>query len=122
MKRLPGVTALLFALGGTTAMAAEITVLSAGAVEPGLAKLAEQFQRETGHQVKIQFGTAPQLAKRLSDGDAADILIAPPGVIEEQVKSGKIAADGRVTVGRVGAGVTVRDGMPHPDIATVDAL
>ena len=121
MKRLHFVALALWAIGGA-AMAAEIKVLSAGAVEPGLVRLAEAFRRETGQEVKIQFGTAPQLAKRLADGEAADILIAPPAVVDEQVKSGKVAAGGRVTVGRVGVGVTVRAGAPDPNIATVDAL
>ncbi len=121
MKRLHFVALALWAIGGA-AMAAEIKVLSAGAVEPGLVRLAEAFRRETGQEVKIQFGTAPQLAKRLADGEAADILIAPPAVVDEQVKSGKVVADGRVVVGRVGVGVTVRAGVPDPNIATVDAL
>src|SRR5882672_3733526 len=88
----------------------EISVLSAGAVEPGLAKAAEQFRRDTGHPVKIQYGTAPQLAKRLADGEKADILIAPPGVIDAQVKAGKVSAQGGAPVGRVGVGVVVRSG------------
>jgi len=45
--------------------AAEIKVLSAGAVEPGLHAFAVLAKRETGHDLKIQFNTAPQIAKRL---------------------------------------------------------
>ena len=103
-------------------MGAEIKILSAGAIEPGLAKLTEQFRRDTGHRVKIQFGTAPQLARRLADGESADVLIAPPSVLEAQVKTGKIVADSRVVVGRVGVGVTVRAGAPNPDIGSLDAF
>jgi molybdate transport system substrate-binding protein len=122
MKPLRLVIWLLLALGSGAALAAEIKVLSAGAVEPGLVRLAEQFQRDTGHKVKIQFGTAPELARRLAAGEAADVLIAPPGVVNEQVRNGKIDADSRITVGRVGVGVTVRSGAPEPDIATLEAF
>jgi molybdate transport system substrate-binding protein len=122
MKRRLGFAMLMLSALGSAAMGAEIKVLSAGAVEPGLVKLADQFRRDTGNRVKIQFGTAPQLAKRLADGESADVLIAPPSVVEAQVKTGKIAAEGRVIVGRVGVGVTVRADAPSPDIATLDAF
>ncbi len=104
------------------AEAAEIKVLSAGAVEPGLVKVAEQFRREAGHEVKIQFGTAPQLVKRLAEGEKADLLIAPPAVVDEQVKNGKVAAEGRALVGRVGVGVAVRSSAASPDVSSVDSL
>ncbi len=122
MKKRLGFTMLMLSAFGGAAMGAEIKVLSVGAVEPALVKLADQFRRDTGNRVKIQFGTAPQLAKRLADGESADVLIAPPSVVEAQVKTGKIAAEGRVIVGRVGVGVTVRADAPSPDIATLDAF
>ncbi|MGC2519457.1 MAG: substrate-binding domain-containing protein [Burkholderiales bacterium] len=122
MKLLRFAMLVLLALGSGTALAAEIRVLSAGAVEPGLVKLAEQFQRDTGNKVKIQFGTAPELARRLVAGEAADVLIAPPGVVNEQVRNGKVDADSRITVGRIGVGVAVRFDAPDPDIATLDAF
>ena len=122
MKKRLGFTMLMLSAFGGAAMGAEIKVLSVGAVEPALVKLADQFRRDTGNRVKIQFGTAPQFAKRLADGESADVLIAPPSVVEAQVKTGKIAAEGRVIVGRVGVGVTVRADAPSPDIATLDAF
>ncbi|MEO7403317.1 MAG: substrate-binding domain-containing protein [Burkholderiales bacterium] len=117
------VAIMTFSFGTSAAMAADIKVMSAGAVEPGLEKLAEAFHKTSGHKVIIKYGTAPQLAKRLAEGEAADILIAPPRVLDDQVKAGKVEADGRVAVGRVGVGVTVRSkGGPTPSIDTVDAL
>jgi molybdate transport system substrate-binding protein len=112
---------LLFAFGAT-AGAAEIRVLSAGAVEFGLVKAAEQFQRETGHQVKFTFGTAPQLRQRLGAGEAADILVAPPALVEDFVKAGKVMAEGRAVVGKVGVGIAVREGAAAPDISSPEAF
>ena len=106
----------------STVLAAEVKVLSAGAVEPGLEAFAQQVKRDTGHELKIQFNTAPQIAKRLAAGEVYDILISPPAAIEQAAKDGKVAADSRVPVGRVGAGVIVRAGAPAPNVATVDAL
>jgi molybdate transport system substrate-binding protein len=110
------------ALWSANAMAAEVRVFSAGAVEPGLMKAVEQFKRASGHDVKVQFNTAPQLAKKLSDGEVADILIAPPAVLEEQLKANRIVAESRTMVGKVGAGIIVRSNAAAPNVATVDAL
>jgi len=105
-------------LSGAPAVAAEIKVFSAGAIEPGLMRAIEAFTRASGDTVKVEFNTAPQLATRLAKGDVADLLIAPPAALDQQAKDGRVAADGRVTVGRVGAGVVMRAGLPSPDIAT----
>lgn len=104
------------------ALAADIKVLSAGAVEPGLVGLAEAFRRDTGTEVKITFATAPALRRKVGAGEAADVLIAPPAVVEDFVKAGKVLAEDRATVGRVGVGVAVREGARVPDISTTEGL
>jgi molybdate transport system substrate-binding protein len=113
-------TLLVLCSAAGNAMAAEISVLSAGAIEPGMVKVIDVFRRETGHDVKIAFATAPAIQKRLSGGERADVVIAPPSVLDELAKTGKAAGADRITVGRIGVGVTVRDGAPAPKIATVD--
>jgi molybdate transport system substrate-binding protein len=101
-------------------MAKELKLLSAGAVKPGLVNVIEAFRRETGHDVKVTFATAPEIRKRLGDGEKADVVIAPPTVLDDLVKSGKVAAVDRVVVGRIGVGVMVRNGARLPKITTVD--
>lgn len=113
---------MLCLVAGSLAQAAEIRVLSAGAVEPGLHAFAALAKRETGHDLKIQFNTAPQIAKRLAANEVYDILISPPAAIEQAAKDGKVAADTRVPVGRVGAGIIVRAGAPAPAVTTVEQL
>jgi molybdate transport system substrate-binding protein len=104
------------------ASAAEVKVLSGGAVEPGLHAFAEQVKRELGHDLKIQFNTTPQIVKRLAAGDVYDIVIVTPAVIEQAAKEGKLVADTRAPVGRVGAGIIVRDAAAAPNVGTVDAM
>jgi molybdate transport system substrate-binding protein len=99
-------------------MPAEIRVLSAGAVQPGLVKVIDAFRRETGDDVEVVFATAPAIRKRLSSGETADLVIAPPDLFDELEKTGT-AAD-RNAVGRIGVGVMVRHGAPLPKIATVN--
>jgi len=118
------ILAVVLSFGFMCAMsqAAEIKVLSAGAVEPGLHAFADQVKRELGHDLKIQFNTAPQIAKRLAAGEVYDILISPPAAIEQAIKDDKVIAETRVPVGRVGAGIIVRSSAAAPNVATVDAL
>src|SRR5712692_10341778 len=104
-----------------TATAADIRVLSAGAVEPGLVKVADQFRRETSNRVRIQyFAATPQLERRLAVGEPADVLVAPAGLMNDQLRRGKVDAEAHTFIGRVAVGVTVRAGAPDPDIATLD--
>ncbi len=99
--------------------AAEITVLSGGAIEPGLHAAAVAFEKQTRHTVKITFNTTPQSLKRVSGGESFDVVILPPGAIKEI--AGKVE-EGGVNVGRVGMGVLVRPGAPVPDISNAEAI
>jgi molybdate transport system substrate-binding protein len=120
MKSL-AVLGLAASLLGQATTAAEITILSAGAVEPGLKPASLAFEKGTGHTVKIAFAPAPQIRTRIAGGETWDVVIAPPAVLDELAKLGKIENE-RVTLGRVGMGVAVRAGAPMPDISNVEAL
>ena len=103
------------------ARAAELRLLSAGAVELGLVPALAAFQRETGHTVQVEFAAAPAFAARFAAGPAFDLVIATPGVLDGLARAGSVEA-ARVPVGRVGIGVAVRPGATTPDIANVEAL
>jgi molybdate transport system substrate-binding protein len=98
----------------------EIKVLSAGAVAPGMMKVIDAFQRETGHDVKVTFATAPAILNRIGSAEVPDVLVGPPAVLDEWVKAGKADSTHRVVVGRIGVGVMVCDNAPLPKIATAD--
>lgn len=110
---------LACALPGAAA-AADIKVLSATAVAPGLAKIAEQYRKDTKNRLRISYATASQLERRLGGGETADILIGTPGLMNDQLRRNKIEADKHIFLGRVGIGVTIRAGAFDPDIATLD--
>src|SRR5262245_13486283 len=113
------VLAMLLALS-VTASAAELKVLSVGAVQPSLGEVAELFKKETGHNITIQVDTAPGLTKRLASGESADIFIAPPNLVEEAAKSGKANASTKILMARVGIGIAARKDQKL-NIRTVDA-
>ncbi|MSP41286.1 MAG: ABC transporter substrate-binding protein [Deltaproteobacteria bacterium] len=99
-------------------MPREIKILSAGAVQPGLSKVIEAFRRETGDRVTVNFATAPAIRQRLSGGQAPDIVIAPPDLLDEMPQTNRSAT--RVAIGRIGVGVMVRRDAAAMKISTVD--
>lgn len=103
------------------AEAAELTVLSAGAVREIVPELAEQFRRETGHTVRFAFDTAGALRRRAMT-EPADVLIITDAAIDDLARQGVVVPGTRTDIARVGIGVGVRQGAPLPDISTPDAL
>lgn len=117
LRKILAAFALL--LSCQVATAATLMVLSTGAVEPGIRAAAEQFRKDTGHDIRITFQTALEVKKRLEAREVWDLAIATPATIEEQTKAG-LLVDGAVTLGRVGVGIAVRKGANQPSIATVE--
>jgi len=100
----------------------EITVMSGGAVEPGLDFVAAAFQKETGHAVRITYNQGAKGNKRIHDGEIFDVLVATKASIGKNfLGTGKIE-EGGIDIGRVGVGMMVRAGAPVPDISSVEAL
>ena len=104
------------------ASAAEIKVLSAGAFKPVVAALAPDFEKQTGHKVTIDNDTAGGLARRITGGEAFDLVVIPPGGVEPLVKAGKVVDGSAVRLARVAIGVAVKKGAPAPDIGSVAAF
>src|SRR5688572_20101248 len=115
---------LLGALMGIVGPAAaqDATILSAGAVEPGLLAALALYQKESGRKPAVTFNTAPQIRERVEKkGDKFDVVIVPPAVMDAFAEAGRVEPD-RVMLGRVGQGIAVRPGAPVPDISSVDTL
>lgn len=85
----------------------ELRVLSAGAVKRGVAQIAKEFERSSGNKVTIEYSTAPEIRQRVAAGETADVIVAPPAVMDEIAKQGKIVAESRGFVGRSRMGVVV---------------
>ena len=103
--------------------AADVSVLSAGAVEPGLKPVLAAFERESGHRVTLSFATAPQIRERVASGAAQpDLVIAPSAVLDELAAGAKVDTAARISIGRVGIGIAVRPGGVRPDLTSADTL
>ena len=110
------------ALAQTPAFAAEIRLLTAGAMRAVVIELLPEFESKTGHKVSIDNATAGTLAKRIEGGEAFDVAIITPKIIDDLAQKGRIAAGSRVDLAKVAIGVAVKAGAALPDIKTVEAF
>ena len=102
--------------------AAEIKILTTGAFKQVVLALVPDFEKQTGHKVKVDNDTAGALSKRIEGGEAFDVAVITPAAIDNLVKSGKIAGGSQLALASVGVGVMVKAGSPAPDISTVEAF
>jgi len=119
LMSLIAITAALFAMPAT---AADLKVISAGAVRGLIAQIIEDYTRQTGQKFDFTIGTTGQLRNIIATGQHADLIIASAPLMGELEKTGKMTPGSRADLGRVGIGVTVRDGAPVPNVSTPDAL
>ena len=115
-----GFTMLLAQGMGT--QAAEVKVMAGAALSGAIGELGPQFERATGHKIVIEYGLTGTFKRRIEGGEAFDLVIITPAALDDLIKQGKVAADTRGNIARVGMGVAVRAGTPKPDISTVDAF
>src|SRR5437667_8909086 len=104
------------------AQAAEVKVLSAGAVRAIVTDLAEAFHQETGHTVTLAFGTVGVIRQKLTAGEPVDVVIMSDAAIDETARQGAVVPGTRTDIARTGMGVAVREGAPKPDIRSPEAL
>lgn len=117
------VIAALCALGlAHQALAAELTVFCPGAVRATVTALARDFERATGHTIKLEYGTAGAVQKRVAAGEPFDVAITTSAAIDDLVKQARIMAGSKRDVGSVGVGVAVRTGATKPDISSPAAF
>jgi molybdate transport system substrate-binding protein len=113
------VAATLLAL---PAGAADLKVISAGAVRGLIAQIIEDYSAKTGQKFDFTIGTTGQLRTVIASGQHADLIIVAVPLMEELEKTGKLTPGSRADLGRVGIGVAVREGARVPDVATPDAF
>lgn len=119
---IAGLLSIVALAHAAPAAAAEIKVLTAGAMRGVLVELLPEFEKRSGHKVSIDNATAGVLAKRIEGGEAFDVAIITPKVIGDLEQKGKIVSGSAKDLAKVGIGVAVKEGAALPDIKTVDAF
>ena len=101
---------------------ATLHILSAGAAQAVVGNVIREFERETGHAVKAEFGAVGAMKARMQGGAPVDVIVLTAALIDELAASGEVIAGSRIDLGKVATGVAVRSGAALPDVSCSAAL
>jgi molybdate transport system substrate-binding protein len=99
-----------------------LRVFSSNGVRAALEEIQPQIEKAVGADIEFEFSTARTLVARLADGEAFDVALLTPELIDQLAVAGRVAAETRIDVAQVGIGVGVRPDWPAADVATPEAL
>ena len=102
--------------------AAEVTVMSGGAVKSAFTAATDAWSKQQGHKVNATFAPAGELRRKVAAGEVADILVVPSENLPEYEKAGAILPATRRDLGVVAIGVAVKQGAARPDISTPESF
>jgi molybdate transport system substrate-binding protein len=108
--------------GMSTAHAAEVKVMAVNAVKEAYVELIAGYEKSSGNKVTTIWGGSEAIAKRVGDGEVADIVFSTASHIDKLILAGKLVAGSRVDFAKSSVGVAVRSGLPRPDISSGDAV
>ena len=114
--------ATLAACSSGRALAADVSVLSAGAVKSSIMPLTRLFTGESGNGISIDFAPVGGILAKLKEGARPDVVIMTSGAIATIEKEGKIVPGTATDLARTRIGVAVREGAPAPDVSNAAAL
>ncbi len=105
-------------MAASSASAAQINVLTAGAMQEAEKVIAASYEKESGNTVVFTAGTVGQIQEKLKSGAPADVIVVSAAAYPGLETGGAVAKDSGVVLGRIGIGVGVKDGAAVPDIST----
>jgi molybdate transport system substrate-binding protein len=115
--------AMMFALAAAGPVSgAEIKILSGNGSRAAVGELAAAFESATGNKVSVHFEVNPGVKRRIESGEAFDVAVLNPPVLDALIGQGRVVRETRTVIGRAGIGVGIRAGAPRPDISTVEGF
>jgi molybdate transport system substrate-binding protein len=96
----------------------EVKIYAAAAVKSPFVKLAEEYEKATGHTVVFVFDTAGATEQKFRADPSAALLVTTDTLIAERMKSGMLKDGASRRLGATIAAFAVPPGSPKPDIST----
>ncbi|MER8971435.1 substrate-binding domain-containing protein [Mesorhizobium sp. M0800] len=100
----------------------EIRLFGAIAVRPAILALIPRFETATGFTVAVRWELNPTVKKQIEAGQAFDLVITNPDLVQDLTASGKVKAGSQMVFGRIAMGVAAKAGSRPLDIGSVEAF
>ena len=116
------ISAIMLGGGSSIANAAEITVLSVGALKSSMMVIIADFEKSSRHKVKVESGAAGPMVARIQNGEVVDVAVVTAAQLEKLVSQGKVVPGTQVKVGKIGMGLAASKSVAKADISSMDAF
>jgi molybdate transport system substrate-binding protein len=104
-----------------SAWAQEVTLIAPGGMRCPLDRMKPDFERKTGHAVKVTIGSGGATHQQVVRGEPFDVPVVQPPY-QDVLASGNVVASSETPLATVAIVVAVRKGDPKPDISTPEAV
>lgn len=123
LRIFAGVYVALFLVAvPTAAMAADVAVYCSNGFRAVMEDLMPRFEQSTNNRVKVTYGLSTDLERRIEAGEAFDLAILTPALIETLAQQGRVVANSRATLARSPIGMATKRGSAALDLRTADGL
>jgi molybdate transport system substrate-binding protein len=99
-----------------------LRVLSSNGVMAAFESVQKDLEQAIGLRLDVEFSTAAALARRIEGGEAFDVAILTPGLIDALIDQRAVTAASRTSFARAGVGVGARPGEFAVDLDTAPEL
>jgi molybdate transport system substrate-binding protein len=101
----------------SSAEAAELRVITSGAMRDVTQKMADEFGAANGHNIEIVSRPVAGVVEMVEAGEPADIVMASDAAMSDLSAAGHVT-NALTLIGHIGIGAVVREGAEVPSIAT----
>ena len=128
VSRVAGLITVAWALtSAMAATAAEIRVMTSGALAAPFNDLVPEFEKATGHRLvtilgSSQGGAADSIPERLKRGETAHVVLLGRESLDALLRQGALVQGTERDIVSSRMAMSVRLGIPKPDISTVEAF
>lgn len=101
---------------------APLRVLCSNGIRAAMERLLPDAERAIGRPLSIRFSSSTALKQLIDQGEAFDVAILTPALIDELMQRGTLRAGTRRDLASIDLAVGMRAGEPRVDISTPDAI
>jgi molybdate transport system substrate-binding protein len=99
-----------------------LKLLSSMATRDVLREMVSRYQADTARSVTSEAAGGVDVAKRVQDGEAVDVVVLASNVIDKLISEKKLMAGSRVDLVKSGIAIAVRAHGPKPNVGTEDEV